>query len=370
MESKSKRAGIFLSIACVLIALGPALSASDGKFDVGIDRSNMIWITKPEQAAIFAGIKKTGVRWFRDAFAYPVNRTADFIDVVRQAKQAGLKMLVVVTQSPDDYDDATAANAGPAFEKLCGWLGGSLKLSEMNLSKFKIRLRGLLDGLKARGLEVDAFEIGNEVDWVCFNGDVPYGRDASPDDVLIAARGYARFLEAAAETIHAAMPRAKLITFGMAHIDDVWDKPPRHHLPNPAAFVASLRNLDGKNYLTNARYGVDGYGSHIYPDRDDIKGSVAATLAADTHALGTELPFWITEFGFHAGQFPNRTGQTRGQAVEIFFKTLAGAGAQFGPVFYYAYDGDDLGLVDARGALLPEAYVLARQCGVCAPPRR
>jgi hypothetical protein len=369
MESKSKRAGI-LSIACVLIALGPALSASDGKFDVGIDRSNMIWITKPEQAAIFAGIKKTGVRWFRDAFAYPVDRTADFVEVVRQAKQAGLKMLVIVTQSPDDYDNATAANAGPDFEKLCSWRDGSLKLSQMNLGKFKDRLRGLLDALEARDLEVDAFEIGNEVDWVCFNGDVPFGRDAGPDDVSIAARGYARFLEAAAETIRDRLPHAKLITFGMAHIDDVWDKPPRHHLPNPAAFVASLRNLDGKNYLSNARYRVDGYGSHIYPDRNDIQVSVAATLATDTQALGTDLPVWITEFGFRAGQFPNRAGENRGRAIEDFFMALAEARAQFGPVFYYAYDDDDFSLIDARGGLLPEAYVLARQCGTCAGSRR
>jgi hypothetical protein len=305
------------------------------------------------------------VRWFRDAFAYPPNRTADFVAVVRQAKQAGLKMLVVVMQSADDYDNvqATTDNAGPAFQKLCGWPDGSLKLSQINVSKFKDRLRGLLTALKAAHLEVDAFEIGNEVDWACFNGDVPFGRDASPDDVLVAARGYARFLQAAAEVIREPryFPNAKMITSGMAHIDDAWDKPPRHHLPKPAAFVASLRNLDGVNYLSNARYRVDGYGSHIYPDANDIAGSVAVVLAADVEALGTDLPIWITEFGFHADQFPNHAGKNRSKAIEAFFKALAGdARARFGPVFYYSYDDSNFSLVDAQGNLLPEAFVLGR----------
>jgi hypothetical protein len=372
MGENLRRSGIFLCFVCVLLALqltiDSPLGAPAKQFDVGIDRSNMIWQSKQEQALIFAGIRKTGVRWFRDAFAYPPNRTADFVAVVRQAKQAGLRMLVVVTQSPSDYDSAETGNAGPAFEKLCGWPGGSFKFSQMNMSKFKDRLRGLLASLKAEGLGVDAFEIGNEVDWVCFNGDVPFGRDAGPDDVLMAARGYARFLEAAAEVIRDEryFPQAKLITFGMAHIDDTWDKPPRHHLQKPAEFVASLGNLDGRNYLRNERYHIDGYGSHIYTSPDDIQRSVAASLAADTDTLGSELPIWITEFGFRADQFPNRAGDSRGQAIDAFFKTLADeARSLFGPVFYYSYDDAALGLVDARGGLLPEAFVLGRHCAGC-----
>jgi len=89
-------------------------------------------------------------------------------------------------------------------------------------------------------------------------------------------------------------------------------------------------------------------------------------LAADRAALGTELPVWITEFGFRARQFPNRAGDNRGQGIEKFFKALASdTRATFGPVFYYAYDDQDFSLVDAQGKLLPEAFVLGRQCGQC-----
>jgi hypothetical protein len=373
MASVRRSLGSYLGLACALAA--PVLTVETiqaqprRQFDVAICQSNMIWETKQKQASIFSGIRATRVRWFRDAFAYPPDRTADFIEVVRQAKQANLKMLVVVTQSATDYDGAapTADNAGPAFQKLCGWSQGSMKLSRINLTKFKSRLRGLLVALKAARLQVDAFEIGNEVDWVCFNGDVPFGRDANPDEVLVAARGYARFLDAAAEVIRDPryFPGAKIITFGMAHADDKWDMP-RHHLPNPAAFVASLRKLDGVNYLSNARYHVDGYGSHIYTGPDDVERSAAATLVADADALGTDLPIWITEFGWRKNQFPNRAGENRGQAIEEFFKALAeDRRITFGPMFYYAYDDPPWSLVDSRGALLPEALALARHCGTC-----
>jgi hypothetical protein len=372
MKSVCRRLGFHICLWSALAAplFVPSRAERARHFDVGIDQSNMIWEPKPKQAAIFAGIRKIGVGWFRDAFSYPASQIPDFVDVVRQAKQANLKVLVVVMQDASDYDGAAAKaeNAGLAFKIRCGWWAGSLKLSRIDLTKFKTRLSALLSALKAANLEVDAFEIGNEDDWVCFNGDVPFGRAATAQDVSIAARGYARFLEAAAETIRNPhfFPEAKIITFGMSHADAGWDEDPPHHLPNPAALVASLRDLDGKNYLDNARYHIDGYGSHIYPEADDIERSTLATLAKDTAALGTHLPVWITEFGLRRGQFPNRKGQSRAQAIATFFDTLAAdKPAAFGPVFYYNYADPSWGLTDARGNLLPAAGVLGREGRLC-----
>jgi len=354
--------GLLCAASAVLLSAAASYAQSRG-FEVGLCRSNTIWEPKAKQAEIIAGIGATGLHWFRDAFAYAPNRTQDFVEIVRMAKQANLKMLVVVIQDASDYDGeaAKADNGGWLFKRRCGWDGGSLKLSKINTAKFQARLRGLLSALKAANLTVDAFEIGNEVDWVCFNGDVPFGRPATQRDVQVAARGYARFLQAAAEVIRDPrfFPEAKIITFGMAHADEGWDIPP-HHLPNPAAFVASLRNLDGFNYLNNARYRVDGYGLHIYPKPNDVEASTAATLKRDGAALGSDLPFWITEFGWRKGQFPTSNGEGRAQAVEHFFAALAkDRRDKFGPAFYYDYDSPDWGLLDEHGELLPEAAALA-----------
>jgi hypothetical protein len=357
-----RRFGFCFGLLCASAAIVMPAAASMA-FEVGICRSNTIWQPKPKQAALIAGIAQSGVGWFRDAFAYPPARTQDFVEVVRMAKLSGLKVLVVVMQNETDYDGAAAKaeNAGPAFKKLCGWDSGSLKLSRIDLAKFKTRLRGLLAALKAAKLSVDAFEIGNEDDWVCFNGDVPFGRAATARDVKIAARGYARFLQAAAETIRDPrfFPDAKIVTFGIAHADAGWDEHPPHHLPHPAAFVASLKHLDGVNYLSNARYHVDGYGTHIYPGPDDVTAKARAMLKRDSAALGSDLPIWITEFGFRKERFPNRKGETRAQGIAQFFAALTASRLSFGPAFYYDYDGPSWGLVDKRGALMPAARALA-----------
>jgi hypothetical protein len=366
MTSPRRRLGFGLLCATTAFLLSAAAYAQS-RFEVGLCRSNTIWQPKAKQAEIINGIAATGLRWFRDAFAYAPDRTQDFVDVVRMAKKAKLKMLVVVIQDASDYDGeaAKAENAGWLFKRRCGWDSGSLKLSKINTAKFQSRLRGLLSALKAANLTVDAFEIGNEVDWVCFNGDVPFGRLATADDVHVAARGYARFLQAAAEVIRDPrfFPAAKIVTFGVAHADEGWDIPP-HHLPNPAAFVASLRDLDGVNYLSNARYHVDGYGLHIYPNPNDVEATTAATLKRDSAALGSDLPFWITEFGWRKVQFPARNGESRAQAVAHFFAALAADQRdKFGPAFYYDYDAPDWGLLDEHGKLLPEAAALARAGG-------
>lgn len=363
MAPTRRRLGFGFLCAVAGVLLSAAAGYAQSRFEVGLCRSNTIWEPKPKQAEIIAGIAASGLHWFRDAFAYAPDRTQDFVDVVRMAKHAGLKMLIVVIQDASDYDGeaAKADNAGWLFKRRCGWDSGSLKLSKINTAKFQSRLRGLLSALKAANLTVDAFEIGNEVDWVCFNGDVPFGRPATANDVRVAARGYARFLQAAAEVIRDPrfFPEAKIITFGMAHADEGWDLPLPHHLPNPAAFVASLRNLDGVNYLSNTRYHVDGYGLHIYPKPDDVEASTAATLKRDSAALGSDLPFWITEFGWRKGQFPNGNGENRTQAVAHFFAALAADGRdKFGPAFYYDYDAPDWGLLDEHGKLLPEASAL------------
>ena len=59
--------------------------------------------------------------------------------------------------------------------------------------------------------------------------------------------------------------------------------------------IAALRNLDGFNYLDNAIYHVDGYGTHIYPNPDDLEQSITDLVRQDAAILGPDKPFWITE---------------------------------------------------------------------------
>lgn len=309
-----------------------------------------------------------GAAWYRGGHT-GWGTLKDWIDVVSLARQKNLKVLDVINASTDDWDDGRtrpAENAGPDFTKHCGWQGGSRKLSQINLGKFASRLRAELDAVNGAGLTIDAFEVGNEYDWYCFNGDVPNGHEATQEEFMTAVRGYAHFLKAAAEVIHQYFPDARIITFGIAHGSDQWDKPP-HHLSNPARMVAQLRNVDGYNYLDNSGYHVDGFGEHFYPSADMVGQWMQNTLQQDTAVLGQDKPLWIREWGLDSRRYPNKAGQSRAQAMAEFYASLEKFKASrftFGPVFYYSYAGDGpaggSALTDKTGSLLPDATEVVR----------
>jgi hypothetical protein len=330
--------------------------------EFGIDRSNLTRENEAVQEETLKGIRDLHATWFRDV----LSATPKFVNEVKLAKQNNLKMLVNVLQSKADYDDGyQSPNAGEDFRKRCGWPQGSAEISKMNVDKFGQRMRGELDAVKAAGLTIDAFEIGNEADWICFNGDVPNGHEASNEEFMNAVRGYARFLRAAGEVIHDPhyFPNAKIITFGIAHSSDRWDRPP-HHFSNPARMVAMLRNLDGFNYLDNASYHVDGYGTHIYADANNLEQSVTQLVRGDADILGPDKPFWITEWGLDIRKYPNKQGQTRAEGIRDFYAILNKLNVPFGPAFYYCYSpGGGEGLTDTSGNLLPDATSLAVAAG-------
>jgi hypothetical protein len=270
------KASAYRIVFLLCLLLLPLASARAQAAEFGVDRSNLTRQSKVIQERTLEDIHSLHASWFRDVLSAgtPQNMAA-FVNEVKLAKQNGLKFLANVLPSGADYDNPKNDNAGEDFRKRCGWPQGSPKISQINLTKFSQRLRTQLDAVKAAHLTIDAFEIGNEFDWICFNGDVPNGHTPTEQEWLTAVRGYAHFLKGAAEVIRDPryFPAAKIITFGIAHSSDRWDNPP-HHFSNPARVVALLRNLDGFNYLDNAIYHVDGYGTHIYPNPDNLEQSV------------------------------------------------------------------------------------------------
>lgn len=335
------------------------LAAAQAAPEIGIDRSNLTTQSEAVQEKTLQGIRALHATWFRDVLsaAAKPELQAKFVNEVKLAKQNNLKMLVNVLPSYLDYDEPFA-NAGDDFKKICGWSGGDGKLSQINLTKFTQHLRAVLDAVKAANLSIDAFEIGNEFDTTCYDADVPVGHQASEKEIETWLRGYGEFLKAAALVIREPnyFPHSKIITFGMAHASDKWDKPWRH-MSHPAALVARLRNVNGFNYLDNTSYHVDGYGTHIYPWPGDIVGSVRGTLTQDADELGPGKPLWVTEWGFLSkSSFPTQKGETISQGIKEILATFDSLAPSIplGAVMFYRYD---VWLTDPSGDLLPPANV-------------
>ena len=157
-----------LLLGClVLMPWAPIMA--QGVNEIGIDRSNLTWESEAVQERTLWGIHALHATWFRDALegANP-NEVAAFVNEVRLAKQNNLKFLVNIVQRPADYDDGyQSPNAGADFDRRCGWPQGSGELSKINPDKFARRLRTQFDAVKTANLTIDAYEIGNEVDWIC-----------------------------------------------------------------------------------------------------------------------------------------------------------------------------------------------------------
>lgn len=293
-------------------------------------------------------IQDLGLVWLRDGPTSGSQRAvANFVEEVAIARQHQLKVLAIIMPMDEDYDGALPTNR-------CGWK--EKRLSRINLTKYSQRLQTVLGAVRAAGLTIDAFEFGSELDQYCYDADVPHGHagTATSAEIKTWLKGYGEFLRTGAAIVRDPknFPKAKIITFGMAHSGD---SRADDAFPNPARYVAMLKNVDGVNYLKD----VDGYGTHLYPSPNDISHALHQLLGEDVAALGRDKPIWLTEWGFleiHA--FPNRSGQSLSQCLQTFLSVLDDMHRDIpiGPATYFRYD---LWLSDAAGNPLPQAGVLA-----------
>ena len=312
-----KHAYTIVFLAWLLAA--PAGLAQVGE-EVDIDRSNLTRESEAVQEKTLRDIHSLHATWFRDVLSGTTPQTvAKFVNEFKLAEENNLQFLANVLAAQADYDDGYQnPKAGEDFRKRCGWPQGSSQLSKMNLAKLSQRLRFQFDAVKAANLTIDAFEMGNEVDWICFNGGEPDGHVTTEQEFMTAVRGYAHFLKPAAEVI-----------------------------------------LDPR-YVPNATYHVDGYGTHIYPNPDDLDQSVTDLIRQDAAILGPDKPFWITKWGLPSSKYPNKQGLTRSEGIRNFYALLDRLHIPLGPPFYYAFSPGGSQLIDANGELLPEASVVAK----------
>ena len=341
--------GLAISWHFILAAsLAADAASAPPHLTLGVNRTMLSAQTPAVQEKTLNDIQALGAEWFRDGPTSGSPRgVANFVEELARAKQHKLKVLVIIMAMDEDYDGVLQTNR-------CGWK--EKRLSQINLDKYATRLGTLFGAIKTAGLMVDAVEFGSELDQYCYDADVPRGRAgaASPDEIKTWLNGYGRFLQTGLGVVHDPhnFPDAKIITFGMAHSGDYRAD---EAFPDPARYVAMLRNVDGVDDLK----GVDGYGTHLYPSPNDIENSVRHTLGEDAAALGEDKPIWITEWGFlEIRAFPNRSGQTLSQCLQTFLHVLdtLHAGLKIGPAMFYRYD---VWLTDAAGNLLPQARVLS-----------
>lgn len=245
-------------------------------------------------------------------------------------ESTGKRVLAIVMPMESDFDDVRDFNVLDGREVICGY--GAPRYSKINVDKMKQRVSLFLDQMVAAGDSGAAFEIGNELDWMCFNADIPqtgYG------DETQFVQSYERVLSSIAPVIKSHFPNATVLSWGMSNWPG-WTV--NGALQNP---VHALKSLP--SYAM-----VDGIAIHAYPAPTDVP-----VIFNNFAANGFDKELWITEWGFNQNQH---------QAATEFLQSVD-AIPQITQLFYYSLDDFSLGynLVDTNYSLLPFTSFFWRQ---------
>lgn len=318
-------------------------------------QSNLDWTPIEEIRRIFAPdqMGSLGTSWYREVI-HNSSQISNFVEAVTQAHRAGMKLMAVTMMEDEDFDSPVVARTydGPDWEKFCGWPGHIGPLSQLNLVKYRERLTRYFDALRSANQQIDGIEVGNELDTVCFNADVPWGRVATKSEVKFAQVAYARYLTTTIEVVKNYFPQAIILPFAPANIPSAAWK--GYHFNNALKFIADLKNLDGVNYLAQTQ----GVAIHIYPGLTQGAPSPSELPILDSciKLFGKATPLWITEWGFERSS--KRANQMKAflRKVDSYQKKVPVHAAM-----YFAYRwGLSLDLVNPDGRLSPEASILNR----------
>ncbi len=307
MNTKYQFKFIIYLVFTILALIAPKSVFAEYKTALGLHVGTINTGTTLEADQIISQAKGMGVKSVRLIYQNPItNITTAY--VVKQLNEEGIDVLITIMPHSSDYSDIKTSysnypNGSSEFENLCGSPGWKwmYKYSTIDQSLYKSRLESLLFEINRQGGSVAAFELGNETDWACFNGDIPVIPATSGNDpydlsqtgyLRGTVRGYAATLKTTYQTIKAIHPPAAVLTFGAANTYLYDNKKPHLNYPN---FLLWLSDVDGVNYLTTYS---DATAMHFYPQVISTSEIANIIGPAFTNAATYRNKFWITEFGF------------------------------------------------------------------------
>lgn len=337
--------GALLCALLSLIAIGPVAatgSERDAAGIVGINRVNLAWLTADEQRKILTDIAASGVTHVRLSLSAPVEKSIDAVEI---AHGLGLKILLEIQLTNPEYY-AAKVRARTGF----GRIWDIRRLSDIDLMRYREKLKASLRRMDDAGVALMAVEPGNEINYSAYNGDLVVLRQpgaATPRHVSdirnrkAFERGLANYVEVARitrqelkATIHSA--DAVLVSAGLSDMSaGEADQRGMERLdPQEVITLLKSRGLDDN---------VDAYGIHVYPGRraGPMLGRYVNALLGFCGAGEAGKPCWITEWGVaNAARSCPLDDRKRADAVAAMrsaFDDLTSAG-RLKAAFYYDWD--------------------------------
>jgi hypothetical protein len=258
-----------------------------------------------EQETILGQMQHAGVRVVRCS----ISNDDKGVDFARRVYAHGIKIIWMVGLTPAPGTPWPHAPEG--FKGL--WRG--YPLSAIDPEQFRAQFEPLLAKLEAKGILLEAFEPGNEINWAGFNADffLPgEGRVLDMNDLTndhegkLVAQGFLQYIKLlkVLKDIrdHSKLnQRTAIITAGLADLDEGgWPKKRKADVVSIPATLGFLR-ANGLDKL------VDGYGIHSYPPSGNPgtrEGAAKRRSYLEHNASECQppqsasgKPCWFTEWG-------------------------------------------------------------------------
>lgn len=303
--------GKLLACACT-ITVGAGVSAvasgqNAGGFDTsgfntGIAAANIAWAKPKAIETTLTDIAAAGFGSVRIGLKNPLTGSYRALE---QAKRAGLDVLVTIPL----IDGAVAAKSAEPRARTDRFFA-AYGLSQIDLERYRLRLEDLLAFADFHGIPLIGLELGNELNWSGYNGDLPLSPSGSviKKEADWQATDRTRF-EAGLDRYRAviditrqalakypSLARVKLVSAGLADINSGFI----HH--SGATYIAP--DLVYQAFAAHKIFQqFDVVGIHLYePLRNANALSARATMIDAqlddcAEAAFATRPCWITEFG-------------------------------------------------------------------------
>ena len=297
----------WILVCAGLMALSLASTAQSNTVVVGVDIPGVGRMSADEQTKLLNSLHDSGVRvvraWIGTDMSY---------EFLKKAYALGIRteLTLSVVSRPDAPKRAVVADMP--------WVFGGAPLSVADVDLTKSTFQTQLNKLEDMGIELVAFELGNELNNPSFNGEFsiyPKGASAKcknmglddlkhdPEGQKIAAgfRNYVKLLAAVKDVRdHSRLNRHTPVLLG-----GLADQGPEG--PTPTARVNRVSIKATIQYMREFGLDdvVDAYGIHTYPSPSGQPGAAAdrrkrlEDLAlSECRPQGQGKPCWITEWGF------------------------------------------------------------------------
>ncbi|MDR3496440.1 MAG: hypothetical protein P4L82_17715 [Ancalomicrobiaceae bacterium] len=355
---------LFLSLCLPFVSLNIAWatsSATAAQCAVGVNVNSFQNFSTDEQMTIVDQLKQNGVGYVRTSLR-PDDKN---MTLAKALQTAGIGLVLNIGWKVD-------ANAPERQEYPRPHIRAARPLSRIDPGLSRDYFQTVFDKLDAYGVTLAGIEVGNEINWVDFNGDFPMpGRgkalslgELSQDPVgKQVADGLVKYVQLLV-LLKQVRDRSKLnphvpiISAGMATVSGgKWqadNKLDGVSIPVTYAFLRA-HGLDAL---------VDGYGVHSYPPQvtgDDKTAlpQLRKYLNDNIFPNGNAKPFWLTEWGFGSDGSAAAENQRAHSvaATRAYFDNLCKQGRLKG-VFWYMWNAPGNDSIYRTGRLMPSGRLV------------